>query len=319
MNIVFTIALSLLIIASMTASIILISAGISYLINMKNGILNSVYNKIKCGKTYCIPSITSLNIPKNISKSYDKTLALYCADLIARIERPLYSNKKDKQRISIPNDMTIIKDIKEEGTELTFGMILIDTNNNIWIVFRGTNNIEDWEEDYTLNQTGIPLNKNTYQNEALFLKKDGAVTPKIHENFYKIYRKIRDGILTIIKTMNHTNIIITGHSLGGAMSAILTADLINQNINNSVTYIFGTPRVGDKVFADIIDKGKLYHIYNTTDIIPNLPLAVTPNLKNPNKPYFYQHCGELHPFTLNWFSVINNHLMTIHIHYLNTT
>ncbi len=54
---------------------------------------------------------------------------------------------------------------------------------------------------------------------------------------------------------------------------------------------------------------KVYRIVNTVDIVPTLPFGVVPNFKNYNNPWFYSDCGEIHDFTNNMKSIINNHLM----------
>lgn len=42
---------------------------------------------------------------------------------------------------------------------------------------------------------------------------------------------------------------VTGHSLGGALAILCTADLKNVFGNVDLTYTYGQPRVGNQAFA----------------------------------------------------------------------
>lgn len=317
-QIVLSILLGLLIIGIVVTVIIFASFGITYVRNTTNAVNNSLHNRFHCGEIYCSSTTKNLPLPNEIPKKYDTTFARYCADLIVRIEAPLYDNKV---KIVIPKGMKLIHEIYEKGVDLLFGMVLIDTNDNIWICYRGTSDIKEWEDDFTYNQTGLPGKKTLYQVEASFLKSSkslsGTPVPRVHEGFVKIYKEFRQDILELLKKTRHKDIIVTGHSLGGAITAITAVDLYNQGYS-PIAYKFASPRVGDKSFSDIVDNILLYHIFNTSDIIPTLPFSVSPNLSDTDKPYFYQHCGEGHSFTNNWLSAINNHIMSVHVHYLDT-
>lgn len=317
-QIILTTLLTILIVGFLSLSIVVISMVVVYIKDMNSAVSSALNNNFHCGEKYCLSKPVDLPLPEKIPQRYDNTFARYCADLVVRIEAPVdYSGAK----VVIPKDTKIILKIYEDGVDLMLGMVLLDSNNNVWIVYRGTSDIKEWQDDFTYNQSGLPGKKTVYQIDVDFLSSKKSVkdtpAPRVHAGFINIYKQFREKLLDVLKTTNHKNIIVTGHSLGAAMTAITTVDLYNQGYN-PVSYKFASPRVGDKAFCDLTDKSTLYHIYNTCDIIPTLPFSVSPNLSITDKPYFYQHCGEGHSFTNNWLSSVNNHIMTVHIHYLDT-
>ena len=72
---------------------------------------------------------------------------------------------------------------------------------------------------------------------------------------------------------------------------------LKQQGYSTVIYNFASPRVGNKAFCNIINSMdvKIFRIVNTADVIPTLPLSVSPNYTkgNANYPVMYAHCGEL--------------------------
>lgn len=317
-QIILAIFLCILIVGFITLAVISISMIVVYVKDMSDAVNNALTNKLHCGKIWCTSTAVDLTLPQSIPSQYDHCFARYCADLVVRIETP--SNYKGAKVVP-PKDSKIILELYEDNIDLMFGMVLLDTNNNIWIAYRGTSDIKEWQDDFTYNQSGLPGNKPIYQQDVDFLRSKDSVkdtpAPRVHAGFIKVYTQFREKLLETLKNTDHKNIIITGHSLGAAMTAITTVDLYNQGYK-PVSYKFASPRVGDKAFSDLVDKTILFHIYNTSDIVPTLPFAVSPNLKETDRPYFYQNCGEEHTFTNNWLSTVNNHVMSIHIHYLDT-
>jgi lipase (class 3) len=66
-------------------------------------------------------------------------------------------------------------------------------------------------------------------------------------------------------------IVVTGHSLGGA-GAVFGAVELRKKYPNTQLYSYGQPRVGDEVLsAGISAQGNNFRITHTTDIVPQLP------------------------------------------------
>ena len=82
------------------------------------------------------------------------------------------------------------------------------------------------------------------------------------------------------------DVIITGHSQGGALANLLLA-LLDHHINDSLvekvrykTYSFAAPMVGDELFVEDYNRkfcqtGLSYNIVNPADFVPNLPIELS--------------------------------------------
>jgi predicted lipase len=79
----------------------------------------------------------------------------------------------------------------------------------------------------------------------------------------------------IVKYPN-SSLLVTGHSLGGAVSTISTADLYTSKYSEKFTswtvYTIGQPRVGNDIFAKWVSGFKgidFYRVVNENDIVPH--------------------------------------------------
>ncbi|CAA7259111.1 unnamed protein product [Cyclocybe aegerita] len=102
---------------------------------------------------------------------------------------------------------------------------------------------------------------------------------QVHSGFRDQHAKTASVILTEVKRLmalkNTKNVALVGHSLGGALAELdalfLTLNLPSGTAIKAVTY--GTPRVGNALFASLIDSKVLdfKRINNKDDIIPIVP------------------------------------------------
>jgi hypothetical protein len=316
--------LIIIIIICFIVAIVSVAMIIVYVVNMSRAVKGSLFNKRHCGEIYCKSKIDDTLVIPEITNKFNLNMCRYCADLIVRMELPLYDDNSfnlDNENIKIPKNMKLIGKLYEQDVKYVFGIVLKDTNNTIWISYRGTSDINEWHDDFTYNQSGLPGKKTLYQIPVPFFDKNKlmGLAPKAHNGFIKVYSYFKEKLLKIIKDNKPTNIIITGHSLGAAVGTLTSVDLTINGFEN-ITYVFGSPRVGNKDFSDLVDNKSipLFRISNTCDIIPTLPFAVSPNLQDPNNSYWYQHCGESYSFTDNWLSTMNNHIMSVHIKWIDT-
>ncbi|KAK3441013.1 hypothetical protein EUGRSUZ_B01272 [Eucalyptus grandis] len=140
--------------------------------------------------------------------------------------------------------------------------------NSIVIAFRGThgNSIQNWVEDLYWKQ--------------LDLNYPGMPDAMVHHGFYSAYHNttIRPGILNAVKRAKElygdVNIMVTGHSMGGAMAAFCGLDLRVNCLAESVQVMtFGQPRIGNAVFASYYSElvPNSFRVTNGHDIVPHLP------------------------------------------------
>lgn len=82
------------------------------------------------------------------------------------------------------------------------------TNNQIVLSFRGTSNIQNWIEDANFEKIAYPRCKGC----------------ELHAGFYADYlifeKLLTDKVTALVKKYPTASIVTTGHSLGGAISAI---------------------------------------------------------------------------------------------------
>lgn len=131
------------------------------------------------------------------------------------------------------------------------------------VVFRGTENTLDWWTN--LNTSFVALQGGT----------------RVHTGFFQAYWPIRDTIFKfVIAALKEKKrpVYIAGHSLGGALALMATAELANHDeaeIRDSIAacYTFGCPRAGDSSF-DLYVKAPLYRITNGVDLVPAVPPAI---------------------------------------------
>ncbi|XP_022138095.1 lipase isoform X2 [Momordica charantia] len=140
--------------------------------------------------------------------------------------------------------------------------------NAVVIAFRGTqeNSIQNWVEDLYWKQ--------------LDLMYPGMPDAMVHHGFYYAYHNttIRPGILRAVerarKFYGNLDIMVTGHSMGGAMAAFCGLDLaVNYKAQNVQVMTFGQPRIGNSVFASFYSNivPNTFRVTHEHDIVPHLP------------------------------------------------
>ncbi|KAM1984986.1 hypothetical protein ACFXTH_012853 [Malus domestica] len=182
--------------------------------------------------------------------------------------------------------------IKSEFEKLCFlDNATTDTQVAIWrdsarkrlvIAFRGTEQSrwKDLRTDLMVAPTGLNPER---------IGGDFKQEVQVHSGFLRAYDSVRIRIVSLMKLaigyfddiaepLDKWHVYITGHSLGGALSTLLALELSSSQLAKrgliSVTmYNFGSPRVGNKVFAEIYNKKvkDSWRVVNHRDIIPTIP------------------------------------------------
>jgi hypothetical protein len=150
--------------------------------------------------------------------------------------------------------------------------------HSIFIVFRGTTSGRDWITNFTGSK--IPFDP------------DGSGTPigNAHSGFYVAFMSalpfITKHVLPIIEKSDGKpiNLIITGHSLGAALSTLCTGYFLKkwstQTQPSNVSLLsctFGSPKSTDEVLGQFIDSKisgtqvRLFRCHNQKDPVPSTP------------------------------------------------
>lgn len=148
----------------------------------------------------------------------------------------------------------------EDGT---YGYVGLNGTSLI-VSFRGTNNLENW----LANDLDAPLVE-MYPHALPGLL--------VHRGFLRGYRfmelEIKTAIQRILATHPVEHIVCTGHSLGAALATLAALDLPLQFSRPAALVTYGSPRVGNSVFARILGDSLLlsWRVTHRDDIVPHLP------------------------------------------------
>eukprot|EP01060_Flectonema_neradi_P004916 TRINITY_DN1324_c0_g1_i1.p1 TRINITY_DN1324_c0_g1~~TRINITY_DN1324_c0_g1_i1.p1 ORF type:complete len:1165 (+),score=227.60 TRINITY_DN1324_c0_g1_i1:42-3536(+) len=131
--------------------------------------------------------------------------------------------------------------------------VLLGRQDGLLVVsFRGSSNVKNWKDD--LKFPRMPWTEMTEGEEV----KNGycyTKTPLVHKGFLSVWKSVRDLVFNVVekyKNDTDTTIIVTGHSLGGAMATLASYSLAKhfQEISFQL-WTYGCPYVGNSSFAQL--------------------------------------------------------------------
>lgn len=109
--------------------------------------------------------------------------------------------------------------------------------NSIVVVFRGSSNIQNW----ILN---IGTTRSSYSLCA------GC---SVHTGFLSGYNLVATAVKAAVQSLKAkyrgAKLVVTGHSLGGSLAILCTADLKSVFGSVDLTFTYGQPRVGNAAFS----------------------------------------------------------------------
>jgi hypothetical protein len=195
-----------------------------------------------------------------------------------------------------PMRITGINPINSEETMYCY--IFINPFSRICILsFTGSALLSEWESDFQSQQVPV-LGTSDLENQ-----------PYVHKGFYDIYLSVQIKIQNILidNIQFYDNLLITGHSLGGAVSTIAAFEIVyNKTIPtiNIFSYTFGSPKVGNPTFTALYNSlvPSTFRINNTSDLIPDLPPSVWKKIN------IYEHVAKDIPFTVSYNTLKENHV-----------
>ena len=118
----------------------------------------------------------------------------------------------------------------------------MDNKPLVLISFSGTEYLDEWELDLAFGQT-TPSYLNNYIS---------GVT--CQSGFSSIYSTIRNTIIQTLSSMNNPMVVLTGHSLGGALATLAAYDVATLSSQPPLVYTFASPRVFNIVGAQQLEK-----------------------------------------------------------------
>jgi len=141
----------------------------------------------------------------------------------------------------------------------------------LYITFRGSDSPKDWQTNLYFRRLVIP-----YGNTKSKIR--------MHAGFIYAYNndRVRPQLHSAAK--NTDKIVISGHSLGAALSIVCAVDIqYNFPEKDIEVYAYGGPRVGNLAFIRSYNKRvfKTFRVENGNDIVTKLPPAI----------FGYRHAG----------------------------
>lgn len=124
-----------------------------------------------------------------------------------------------------------------------------------WLVFRGTEpkDFHDIRSDVRASLTAVTIDGESFE---------------LHSGYLDAFNIVRADIEQALDAALADQLIVTGHSLGGAL-AIVTTRLLKPD-STGACYTFGAPPVGTVAVQNRL-KTPVYEIINELDIVPRLP------------------------------------------------
>lgn len=153
-----------------------------------------------------------------------------------------------------------------------FGLVAFnDAEKTALVAFRGTKTPVEWLADF--DAAPVPFD---HEPEA------GGV----HMGFQLLFEHIHPSFAELLqKCVGATRILVTGHSLGGAIAELAAFDIVSEKLSEVAPelYTLAQPRVGGPVFAHSFNKhiSICFRVVNFLDTVPQVPL-----------PPIYLHVGQ---------------------------
>ena len=149
-----------------------------------------------------------------------------------------------------------------------FGFVA-QSGSDVVVAIRGTEGVFEWLMDVHFVPVPFPY-------------VSAGRTEQGFTNFYSTLRtgpnvtqpRAIDALRPLIAGGTVKTLRIAGHSLGSALATLLAVDVAGNSVFAEPTvYTFGSPRVGDKVFAGSYDAlvPNSWRVSNLNDIVPCLP------------------------------------------------
>lgn len=190
------------------------------------------------------------------SDSYDQQTALSLA-----IACDLAYEKRSKVKATLPSwgyQLTGYVNVQKKP-DIDTQCFVMENDENIVVVFRGSNSIEDWLANFQAVSNPGPL-KNTKAHEGF----QDALYPAVIQ-LTKLVDLANDG---------SKKLWLTGHSLGGALASLYAGMLIENGYAVYGIYTYASPRPANGKFEDKLNAkviGPHYRVVNHGDIVPHVP------------------------------------------------
>jgi hypothetical protein len=159
------------------------------------------------------------------------------------------------------------------GQIVSYGFLALSPTNELVASIRGTATLLEWIHDASFLMVPSPI---------------PGLSGFTEDGFTSIYRGLRTdkaagSTSAVAAIKSHltagaaTTVTVCGHSLGGALATLLTADVaMSTPCKNPLGYTYASPRTGDHLFAAGFNAliASNFRVVNRQDLVPQLPPIV---------------------------------------------
>ena len=166
--------------------------------------------------------------------------------------------------------------------------IICKGRSQIVVAFRGTDNMQNVKTDCTMyreivDEMILDRRLDLFDVSSWLHRmrwNSGVGLPRCHKGFLSAFRQIGPEVMQrlvpILEEHPTYEIVCTGHSLGGALSVLLSYWVSRYVKRKPLVYTFGSPRIGNSTFAELVDRAvpHIFRVVNACDVIPTWPIRL---------------------------------------------
>lgn len=245
------------------------------------------------------------SLPLYFPQGFSLPQALQCADLVDAAYAQ-YTQWQGQGRPRRPQDFTwqpptlpgwqfsaaiwsVLSELHFLDESEPFGFAARDPRGEVYLVFRGTDTLQDWLDDLDAGQRDYPWQ---------------AGVGQVHDGFLKLYASVRDLALQQLEALQPQGPLwLCGHSLGCSLSSLAVLDLRQRWPALPLQhYNFASPRLAAPDFAAHYNGLGVptFRLVNDSDLVPQVPPGVSAHC-------LYQHLGLAVTFTASYEGIAANH------------
>jgi hypothetical protein len=163
-------------------------------------------------------------------------------------------------------------DVRElPASQVRYLVLVDDTKKMQTVAVRGSSNLRNW-----------------IINTAYVQQPDPELKLTLHSGFREAANELYRSVMPHLTKGYRTS--ITGHSLGGALAAVLMMRLMHEGHEIDQVITFGQPKVTNEIGASLFAKSKLLRVVNGDDIVPKLP---NPTIASSLRGLYYHFASEV--------------------------
>jgi hypothetical protein len=278
------------------------------------------------GGTSTLPIIDFAYADSATPRAWDVDVIRYNLKIIAR----LYAVVNSTTAFEPPTGASLVTLLATAKTSI--GCVLkSDTGAEVWVAFRGVWTVSEMIgcifHVHQLPYSSAPVGQTMRDDDRVqrpfeYMKDHPAHVDSadhlVHAGIFAEYEQFRDSLHKAICSFDPkpTSIMITGHSMGGALATLAYHDLSLSGFH-CVLYTFGACRVLSPRLRSAIEAlpstGPIFRVENDNDVVPMFPLPVHPNVHEPKRPFLYDHVGQRVMFRATGGTLTRNHCVATYL------